>query len=190
MYPRDSLFKAAFNYQSGANCDFSVYAGRNKLGYSIAFLVYAGRPQYGQGFNDLLRVIWRFFCPVAMENAKMLLKAGSEAIKEGATVKYVFSATQKPTFGAVFGATAEQFASRLTEKPMAALPPLSPFIRSRPYCRNRQSLEGLWLLPSAKNRMQIVLYKTRAPLVKRILKKFTLRPINCNFQALTSQCPG
>lgn len=57
MYPRDSLFKAAFNYQSGANCDFSVYAGRNKLGYSIAFLVYAGRPQYGQGFNDLLRVI-------------------------------------------------------------------------------------------------------------------------------------
>ena len=68
-----------------------------------------------------------FFRPVAIKGAQTLLKAGSEAIKDGATVKEVLSSTLKPTIGAVLGATAEQVANRFTsEKPTVAPPPGPP----------------------------------------------------------------
>ena len=43
------------------------------------------------------------------------LKAGSEAIKEGVTVKDVINSTLKPTVGAILGATVDQVASKLIE---------------------------------------------------------------------------
>ena len=45
--------------------------------------------------------------PVFMKGAQTLLKAGSEEIKENATVKYVIKFTLKPTVEAVLGATVD-----------------------------------------------------------------------------------
>ena len=80
------------------------------------------RYQYGQGLGDVLRGIVRYiqrvtqlFKPVAMKNIQTLLKAGSEAIKEGATVNDVIKFTLKPTVGAVLGATVDQVASKQSE---------------------------------------------------------------------------
>ena len=42
-----------------------------------------------------------------MKGVKTLLIAGSEAIKEGVTIKDVIKSTLKPTVGAVFGATVD-----------------------------------------------------------------------------------
>ena len=50
-----------------------------------------------------------------MKGVQTLLKAGSKAIKEGATVKDVITSTLKPTVGAVLGATVDQVASKLIE---------------------------------------------------------------------------
>ena len=86
--------------------------------------MFQGRAQYGAGFGDVLLVIWWCFKPVAITGAQTLLTAGSEAIKEGATVKKVLSLTVKSTIGAVVNATAEQVANRFTTlKPTGAIPP-------------------------------------------------------------------
>jgi len=127
MDPRITLLKDAFNHQFGASIDFPVYQGRTQYGHGLNIPVFQGRSQYGAGFGDVLRGIWRFFRPVAIKGAQTLLKAGSEAIKDGATVKEVLSSTLKPTLGAVLGATAEQVANHLTtDKPTAAPPPGPP----------------------------------------------------------------
>ena len=108
MDPRIEFYKAAFS-QKGNGFDFPVFRGTSRY-------------QYGQGLGDVLRGIVRyiprltqFFKPVAMKGIQTLLKAGSEAIKEGATVKDVIKSTLKPTVGAVLGATVDQVASKLIE---------------------------------------------------------------------------
>jgi len=127
MDPRITLLKDVFAHQAGAGFDFPVFAGR-QFGNGFNYPVFYGRgAQYGSGIGDVFRGIWRFFRPVAMKGAQTLLKAGSEAIKDGATVKDVLTSTLKPTLGAVLGATAEQVASRFgAEKPSAAPPPAPP----------------------------------------------------------------
>ena len=50
-----------------------------------------------------------------MKIAQTLLKAGSEAIEEGATVKEIIKSKLNPTAGAVLGATVDQVASKLIE---------------------------------------------------------------------------
>ena len=50
-----------------------------------------------------------------MKGAQTLLKAGSEAIKEGATVNDAIQSTLKSTVGAVLGAMVDQIASKLIE---------------------------------------------------------------------------
>ena len=56
------------------------------------------------------------FKPVTIKGVQTLLKAGSKAIKESATVKYVIKSTLKPTVGGVLGATFDQVASKLTDR--------------------------------------------------------------------------
>ena len=80
------------------------------------------RYQYCQGLGDILRgivsfipKIAQFLKPVPINGAQTLFKAGSEAIKENATVKAVIKSTLKPTVGAVLGATVDQVASKLIE---------------------------------------------------------------------------
>ena len=75
--------------------------------------------------------VTQFLKPVAMKSIQTLLKAGSEAIKEGATVKDVNKSTLKPTVGAVLGATVDQVASKLIEmrnNQNDAPPPNPPFM--------------------------------------------------------------
>ena len=57
----------------------------------------------------------RFLKSVAIKGAQTLLKAGSEPIKNGATVQDVVTAVLKPTVGAVLGATVDQVASKLIQ---------------------------------------------------------------------------
>ena len=121
MNSRVNILKAALDHQRGEGFDYLVYQGRVQYGHSFNFSVFQGRAQYDAGFGDVLRGIWRLFRPVAIKGAQTLLKAGSEAIKDGATVKEVLSSTLKPTIGAVLGVTAEQVANRFSsEKPTAA----------------------------------------------------------------------
>ena len=100
MDPRIEFYKAAFS-QKGNGFDFPVFRGTSRY-------------QYGQGLGDFLRGIVRylprvtqFLKPVTMKGIQTLLKSGSEAIKEGATVKDVIKSTLKPTIGAVLGATVD-----------------------------------------------------------------------------------
>ena len=94
------------------------------------------RYQYGQGVGDVLHGIWRFIPtmarflkPVAIKGAQTLLKSGSEAIKENATVTDVIKSVLKPTVGAVLGGTVDQVASNLIhmrDNHDAAPPPNPP----------------------------------------------------------------
>ena len=65
-----------------------------------------------------------------MKGVQTLLKAGSEAIKEGDTVKDVIKSTLKPTVGAVLGATVDQVVFKLIEMrdQQYDAPPPNPFI--------------------------------------------------------------
>ena len=104
MDPRIEFYKAAFS-QRGNCYDFPVFRRPSRY-------------QHGQGLGDVLRGIVhfiprvvQFLKPVAMKGVQTLVKAGSEAIKEGVTVKDVIKSTLKPTVGAVLGATVDQVAS-------------------------------------------------------------------------------
>ena len=108
MDQRVELYKEAFSH-SGRGLDIPVFRGSHRY-------------QYGQGFGDVLRGIWRFFKPIAAKGVQTLLKAGSEAITEGATVKDVIKSTIKPTLGAVLGATADQISKRMEEENNAPPP--------------------------------------------------------------------
>ena len=96
------------------------------------------RYQYGQGLGDVFRGIvqvipsvTQFLKPVALKSVKTLLRAGSEAINESATVNNVIKSTLKPTFGLVLCATVDQVASKQIEmwdNKNDAPPPNSPIV--------------------------------------------------------------
>ena len=133
--------------------------------------------QYGQGLGDVLRGIVRyipsvtqFLKPVAIKDIQTLLKAGSKAIKEGATVKDVIKSTLKPTVGAVLGATVDQVASKLIEmrnNQNDAPPPNPPIM-----------LFELNQAGSGKKRRSQTVYKTKP---KRSKYSSNQRPIIYNF---------
>ena len=124
MDPRIEFYKAAFSQR----------------GNGFGILVFRGisRYQYGQGVGDVLRDILqfilkvaRFLKPVAIKGAQTLLKSGSKAITEGATIKDVSKSTLTPTVGSVLGATVDQVASKLIQMRHnndAAPPPNPPIV--------------------------------------------------------------
>ena len=59
MDSRMNILNAAFDHQRGEGFNFQVFHGRS---------------QYGAGFGDVLRGIWRVFRPVAMKGAQTLLR--------------------------------------------------------------------------------------------------------------------
>ena len=108
MDSRIEFYKTAF-FQRGNGFDIPVSRGTSMH-------------QYGRGLGDELRGIVRFilrvaqfFKPAAMKGVQTLVKAGSEAIKEGATVKDVIKSTLRTKVGAVLRATVDQVASKLIE---------------------------------------------------------------------------
>ena len=84
-----------------------------------------------RGILQFFFQVARFLKPVVIKGAQTLLKSGSEAIKEGATINDVIKSTLTPTVGAVLGATVDQVASKLIEmrdNNNAAPPPNSPIV--------------------------------------------------------------
>ena len=65
------------------------------------------------GIVRFISWVAQFLKPVTIKGVQTLLKAGGEAIKEGAMVKDVITSTLKPTLGAVLGATVDKVASKL-----------------------------------------------------------------------------
>ena len=70
---------------------------------------------YGQSLGDVFRGIVRYIPrvtqihkPMEMKGIQTYLKVGSNASKEGATVKDVIKSTLKPTVGTVLGATLDK----------------------------------------------------------------------------------
>ena len=162
MDPRIEYYKAAF-LQQGNGFDIPVFVGTSRY-------------QYGQGWGDVLHGILKFIPKVArflklvvMKGAQTLLKAGSEAIKERATVTDVIKSTLKPTVGAVLGATVDQVASKLIEmrnNQNDAPPPNPPIV-----------LPEFNQAGSGKKRRRRLVYK--AP--KRSKYSSNQRPIIYNF---------
>ena len=64
---------------------------------------------------QFIQRVAQFLKLVAMKGVQTRLKAGSDAIKDGATVKDVIKSTLKPTVGPVLGATLDQVASKLID---------------------------------------------------------------------------
>ena len=156
MDPRIEFYKAAFS-QQGRGFEIPVFKGTSRY-------------QYGAGFGDVLRGMWRFFKPVAIKATQTLLRAGSEAIKESATVKDVIKSTVQPTVGAVLGATVDQVASKLIEmrdKHDAALPANPPIV-----------LPEMVQAGSGRKRCRAPLYKKAT---KRIKYSSNQYPIIFNF---------
>ena len=105
-----------------------------------------------------------------MKGIQTLLKAGNEAIKEGATVKDVINSTLKSTVNAVLNATVDQVASKLIEmqnNQNDAPPPNPPMM-----------LPELNQAGSGKKRRSQTVYK-KTP--KRSKYFFNQRPIIYNF---------
>ena len=93
--------------------------------------------QYGQGVGDVplgkvryIPSLTQFLKFVANKGIQTLIKAGSKAIKEGATVTGIIKSTLKPTICAVLGATVDQVASKLIEmrNNQNDSPPTNPLI--------------------------------------------------------------
>ena len=79
--------------------------------------VYRGsyRSQYGAGFGDVLRSIWRIAFPVLLRGAKTLITTGAEALKESdATPGSVFKAVLKPTVASLVDQTGQELAKVLS----------------------------------------------------------------------------
>ena len=101
---------------------YNAVVSQREKEFDFPVLRGTSRYQYGNGLENVLRGIVRFiprvaqfFKPLAMKGVQTLLKAGSEAIKENATVKDVINSTLKPTVGAVLAATVYQVADKLIE---------------------------------------------------------------------------
>ena len=163
MDPRIEFYKTAFSQRGN--------------GFNIPLFRGVARYQYGQGVGDVLRGIFqfcpmvaRFLKPVAIKGAQTLLKSGSEAIKEGATLKDVIKSTLSPTVGAVIGATIDQVASKLIQmrdNHDAALPPNRLIV-----------VPEIVHAGSGRKRRRAPIY-TKA--IKRIKYSYTQRPIIYNF---------
>ena len=105
-----------------------------------------------------------------MKGIQTFMKAGSEAIKEGATVKDVIKSTLKPTVGAVLDATVDQVASKLIEMPNYqndAHPPNPPIM-----------LPEFYQAGSGKKRRSQTVYKKKP---KQSKYSCNQRPIIYNF---------
>lgn len=176
MDPRVEIYQAALSHQTGAGFDFSVYHGRSQFGQGFNFEVYKG--QRGDGLGDIFNSVWRFFRPVAMTGAKTLLKAGGEALKDGATVQDVLSNTLKPALGAVMASTAEQVTNKfLIDKPTAAPGPAPAFGPPPGTLVNPVPQQT----GSGKRRM---VYKPRTHTAKRVarhVQPYSHLPIRYNF---------
>ena len=109
--------KAVLRGQSGGGLDdIRVYMG-------------APRYQYGQGFGDVVRGIFRSVFPVLVRAGKTLFKSSADALKEGGDVGSSFKSALKPTLRTVLkhGGKALEKVIQEQEAPPPAPPSEVPF---------------------------------------------------------------
>ena len=159
MDSRIEFYKAAFS-QKGYGIDFSVFTGTSRY-------------QYGQGLGDFHRGkvrniprVRQVLKPEAIKGIQTLLNAGCEAIKDGATVKYVINSTLNLTSCAVLGATVDQIASKLFE--------MQNNENDAPLHNPSIMLPEFNQAGSVKKRRSQTVYKTKS---KRSKYSFNQRPI-------------
>lgn len=85
--PQVEQYRNAMLRQTGGG-DIQVFRGTSRY-------------QYGQGFGDVLRSIWRYFAPVAIRAGKTLFKTGAEAVKEGAAPGEAMKGALRPALRTV-----------------------------------------------------------------------------------------
>jgi len=100
--------------------------GQRGGGGSIPVFRGAYRYQYGQGFGDVLRGIWRSFFPVVVRGAQSFFNAGATTLKKGGTVGEVLKSGIRPALGAVVKSAGKEIARRIAESPPEAAPPPGP----------------------------------------------------------------
>ena len=106
--PKVAFYKNAFTNQRGSG-SFPVFEG-------------SSRYQYGSGFGDVLRGIWRVFFPTVVKGAASFLNAGSKALANNGSVGDVLKAGIKPAIGSMFKVAGREVA-RTNFGPEAAPPP-------------------------------------------------------------------
>lgn len=109
--PQVELFRSAMLRQSGGG-DIQVFRG-------------ATRYQYGQGFGDVLRGIWKVIVPVAMRAGKTLFKVGAQAVKEGSTPGDALKSAIRPALRTVLKHGGRALGDAILAQPTPA-PPVEP----------------------------------------------------------------
>ena len=89
-----------------------------------AYPVFQGtaRYQYGSGFGDILRGIWRVFFPIVAKGASSVLSAGADAISNNQPIGTALKASLKPAIGTMLKSAGKELV-RNNFGPEAAPPP-------------------------------------------------------------------
>ena len=106
--PRVEFYKKSLGGQRGGG-SYPVFEGTSRY-------------QYGAGFGDVLRGIWRVFFPTVVKGAASFLNAGSKALDKNQSVGEVLRAGIKPAIGSMFKVAGREVA-RTNFGPEAAPPP-------------------------------------------------------------------
>lgn len=91
--------------------------------------VYTGAPryQYGQGFGDVLRGIFRTVMPVVVRAGKTLFKTSAAALKDGSSIQESFKSALKPTLRTVLKHGGRALGNVIeSQDELKAAPPVEP----------------------------------------------------------------
>ena len=166
------------SHQTGAGFDFPVYQCRFQFGQGSNFSVFQDRAQHRQGIGDIIRGTWRFCRPIIFKGTAAALKAGGEALKDGATVKEIIINTLKPTGGTLLATTLEQIPNHfLAFKPTAAPRP-APIIGPPP-----GTLVEPLPIQSGSGKLKSVYKRHSRPekRIARIVQPYSQLPLRYNF---------
>ena len=83
--------------------------------------------QYGQGFGDFIRNIFRAVTPVIMRVGKTLFRTSTESVKEGSLIGDLFKSALKPKICTAFKHGGKSLGKLIQEQEApAAAPPVEP----------------------------------------------------------------
>ena len=110
----EQIKQALIGGQSGSGLDdIRVYMGPSR--------------QYGQGFGDFIRNIFRTVTPVIMRVGKTLFKTSAESLKEGSSIGDSFKSALKPTIRTALKHGGKALGKLIQEQEApAAAPPVEP----------------------------------------------------------------
>ena len=110
--PRVAMFQSALT-QCGRGQPIQVFRGTSRY-------------QYGAGFGDVLRSIWRFVFPVAKHGLATLMKVGGEAYMQNGNAMGAIKSAIKPTVGSLIKSTGEEIERRMESASSSTASPPEP----------------------------------------------------------------